>query len=69
MSFFPFILLKGILSPRCLETYHYDPKDITVLIDDDDPNHMQPTRENMIRMMIELIEGAVAGDSFFFHCL
>jgi len=50
-----------------IEVYHYDPKDITVLIDDDDPNHIQPTKENMIRAMIELIEGALAGDRFFLH--
>jgi metacaspase-1 len=74
-------------SLRCLEVYHYDPKDITVLNDDDDPDHIQPTKENMvvlyihlcptsctktrfqIRSMIELIEGALAGDRFFLHCL
>ena len=32
-----------------LDVYHYDSKDITVLIDDDyDTDHIQPTNENMV---------------------
>ncbi|KAF8816851.1 hypothetical protein BYT27DRAFT_7181309 [Phlegmacium glaucopus] len=50
-----------------IDVYHYDPKDITILIDDDNPDHMQPTRENMIKKMFELVDGARPGDRFFFH--
>lgn len=74
-------------SRHCLDVYYYDPEDITVLIDDDNPDHIQPTKENMvllymlsffhlmhlirvqIQKMIELVDGALAGDRFFFHCL
>ena len=80
------LLLKGVYFHRCLDVYHYDPKDITVLIDDDNPDHIQPTKENMvlyiylrsrsctktcvqIRKIFELVDGALAGDRFFFHCL
>ena len=43
------LLLKGRYPYRCLDVYDYDPKDITVLIDDDNPDHIQPTKENMVR--------------------
>lgn len=40
------------------ETYHYDPTDITTLIDDDEPGHVQPTRDNIVstshRLFVEL---------------
>ncbi|KAF8905200.1 caspase domain-containing protein [Gymnopilus junonius] len=32
-----------------IDVYNYDPADIVTLIDDDDPNHKQPTLENIVR--------------------
>jgi len=31
------------------------------------PDNIQPTKENMIQKMFELVDGAVTGDSFFFR--
>lgn len=45
----------------------YDPSDI-VLLTDDQPNPVAvPTRQNMIRAMQWLVQGAQPGDSLFFH--
>ncbi|KAF8200902.1 caspase domain-containing protein [Pholiota molesta] len=48
-----------------IEVYHYAPGDITTLLDD--PNHMQPTRANILKAIDELVKDANPGDSFFFH--
>lgn len=45
----------------------YDPENIVVLVDNDnEPDHVQPTRENVICQMRKLVEDARAGDQFFF---
>ncbi|KAF8156107.1 caspase domain-containing protein [Crassisporium funariophilum] len=66
-------LLKGphrdVLDMRQLliDKYHYAPEDITVLIDNDDPEQLQPTRYNILLKIEELVSGAREGDRFFFH--
>ncbi|EEB93309.1 hypothetical protein MPER_08056, partial [Moniliophthora perniciosa FA553] len=50
-----------------IETYGYHPNDITILLDNEDPKQKQPTRDNMILEMHNLIKDAVPGDRFFFH--
>ncbi|KAF8816852.1 hypothetical protein BYT27DRAFT_6378931 [Phlegmacium glaucopus] len=50
-----------------LDCYGYHPDDITVLIDDCDPEHMQPTEENLIQSMKDLVADARQGDQFFLH--
>ncbi|KAF8965366.1 hypothetical protein BDZ97DRAFT_1918225 [Flammula alnicola] len=51
-----------------VNVYHYDPQDITVLIDDDHPFHKQPTRDNILEEIDNLIRDAQENDRFFFHC-
>ncbi|KAG6811515.1 hypothetical protein H0H92_007069 [Tricholoma furcatifolium] len=41
---------------------------IVVLVDTDDPMQIQPTRDNLIRAIKNLVDGALPGDRFFFHC-
>jgi hypothetical protein len=49
------------------ERFGYKPDDI-VLLSDDNPNpQSQPTRDNIIRAMQWLVEGAQRDDSLFFH--
>lgn len=48
-------------------TYGYRPEDITVLKDDPTfPIHLQPTRENILRELKNLVVNAAAGDRFTF---
>ncbi|KAH9979131.1 caspase domain-containing protein [Russula compacta] len=50
-----------------IATYGYRPEDITVLKDDPAfADHLQPTRENILREMRSLVAGAAAGDRFTF---
>jgi len=50
-----------------IDTYGYAPEDITVLKDDPClPEHLQPTRVNMIRELKQLVSGAAPGDKFTF---
>ncbi|KAI3606425.1 metacaspase pca1 [Moniliophthora roreri] len=66
-------VLKGphkdvaVMKKLLIEKYGYHPNDITTLLDNKDPKQKQPTRENMINEMQNLIKDAVAGDRFFFH--
>ncbi|KAJ7154152.1 caspase domain-containing protein [Mycena filopes] len=50
-----------------LDLYGYEPSDITILVDDGTPGHVQPTRDNMLRAMRDLVDGAEPGDHLFFH--
>ncbi|KAF9534074.1 caspase domain-containing protein [Crepidotus variabilis] len=50
-----------------IETYKYELEDITVLVDDDEPDHVQPTRENILIAIGELVKDAREHDRFFFH--
>ena len=47
-TFLRFTLVRAINHGLISDVYHYDPQDITTLIDDDDPNQTQPTRENIV---------------------
>ncbi|KAF8259966.1 caspase domain-containing protein [Lactarius quietus] len=50
-----------------VSVYGYSPGEITVLKDVPDfPDHLQPTRENMIRELKSLVDGAASGDKFTF---
>ncbi|KAL0574367.1 hypothetical protein V5O48_007590 [Marasmius crinis-equi] len=51
-----------------VEKYQYDPKDIVTLVDTKDvKSQKQPTHDNMMTEMQNLVHGAAAGDRFFFH--
>ncbi|KAG5730380.1 Metacaspase-1 [Termitomyces sp. T112] len=50
-----------------MDCYEYLPEDIVVLVDTDNPLQTQPTRDNLICAMNNLVNGAQAGDRFFFH--
>ncbi|KAF9475281.1 hypothetical protein BDN70DRAFT_883915 [Pholiota conissans] len=50
-----------------INVYHYEPEDITILIDDDVSSHPQPTRVNILKAIEELIKDAKEHDRFFFH--
>ncbi|TFK39197.1 caspase domain-containing protein [Crucibulum laeve] len=50
-----------------IDHYGYKEEDIMTLVDVDEPGQVQPTRENIILHIQKLIEGARAGDRFFFH--
>ncbi|PPQ86772.1 hypothetical protein CVT25_012417 [Psilocybe cyanescens] len=49
------------------DVYGYDSNDIIFLMDDCDPEHVQPTRENIVLHIGKLIEGAKETDRFFFY--
>ncbi|KAN0118331.1 Caspase domain containing protein [Russula decolorans] len=50
-----------------IHTYGYSPEDIVVLKDDPTlPEHLHPTRANMIRELKQLVSGAAPGDKFTF---
>ncbi|KAI0290174.1 caspase domain-containing protein [Russula brevipes] len=54
---------RGVL----IAAYGYRPEDITVIKDDPAfPNHLQPTRENILRELRNLVADAAAGDRFTF---
>ncbi|PSR76607.1 hypothetical protein PHLCEN_2v8365 [Hermanssonia centrifuga] len=55
------------VSKLLIDRYGYEEKDITLLLDDDDPNHDQPTQRNITRAMEDLVHGAKPGDRFVFH--
>ncbi|KAJ4490169.1 caspase domain-containing protein [Lentinula aciculospora] len=50
-----------------IDHYHYDPNDITILIDIDDPKQLQPTRTNIRTELNKLVADARRGDHFLFH--
>ncbi|KAF8069274.1 caspase domain-containing protein [Lyophyllum atratum] len=50
-----------------IDCYSYMPKDIVVLVDTEEPGQVQPTRDNMIRAIKNLVEDAQSGDHFFFQ--
>ncbi|TFK35668.1 peptidase C14, caspase domain-containing protein [Crucibulum laeve] len=47
--------------------FGYKKKDIVMLTDDSTNEMMQPTRDNILRAMQWLVQGARANDSLFFH--
>ncbi|KAF8879362.1 caspase domain-containing protein [Infundibulicybe gibba] len=55
--------MKWLLTER----YGYDPQDVVVLIDKEEPGQVQPTRSNLLREIRNLVDGAQDGDKFFFH--
>ncbi|KAF9014363.1 hypothetical protein BDZ89DRAFT_1142399 [Hymenopellis radicata] len=50
-----------------MNVYHYSPSDIVTLIDDGGEQRFQPTRENILRELDNLVRDAQSGDHFFFH--
>ncbi|KAJ7121966.1 caspase domain-containing protein [Mycena crocata] len=50
-----------------IDTFDYDPVNITVLTDDGIPNHTQPTRANILLAISELVKDVKEGDYLFFH--
>ncbi|KAJ7641954.1 caspase domain-containing protein [Roridomyces roridus] len=50
-----------------IERGNYHPCDITLLIDDGVPGHMQPTRVNILKAIKDLVKDARPGDHFCFH--
>ncbi|KAJ7613499.1 caspase domain-containing protein [Roridomyces roridus] len=50
-----------------IERYYYRPCDIITLIDDGVSDHMQPTRNNILKAINELVKDAKPGDRFGFH--
>ncbi|KAK6977592.1 Metacaspase type II [Favolaschia claudopus] len=50
-----------------IEVYHYKESEITILLDDDDDAHTQPTRENILAAIAEFVKNVKAGDKLCFH--
>ncbi|KAJ7140906.1 caspase domain-containing protein [Mycena epipterygia] len=50
-----------------ISVYDYALEDICILIDDGIEGHAQPTRDNILLAITELIKDAKEGDHFFFH--
>ncbi|KAF5389656.1 hypothetical protein D9757_004112 [Collybiopsis confluens] len=50
-----------------IEKYQYNVNDVVTLIDIDHPKALQPTRDNIIAEMKNLVADARRGDRFFFH--
>ncbi|KAJ7090859.1 caspase domain-containing protein [Mycena belliarum] len=50
-----------------IDCYDYKRSDITILIDDDEQEHTQPTRDNILLAIAELVKDAAPGDQFCFH--
>ncbi|KAJ6532736.1 caspase domain-containing protein [Mycena vulgaris] len=50
-----------------IDIYHYTPADITVLLDDEIDGHIQPTRDNILDAIKDLVKGVKADDRLFFH--
>ncbi|ORY32109.1 metacaspase [Naematelia encephala] len=49
------------------ERFGYNPSDVIVLTDDTNDERAEPTRENIIRAMNWLVDGAQKNDSLFLH--
>ncbi|KAJ6594679.1 caspase domain-containing protein [Mycena capillaripes] len=50
-----------------VDCYSYKSADITILIDDGIPGHVQPTRVNILEAIKTFVKDAKAGDHFCFH--
>ncbi|KAJ6532726.1 caspase domain-containing protein [Mycena vulgaris] len=50
-----------------IDIYHYTPADITVLLDDEIDGHIQPTRDNILDAIKDLVKNVKGGDRLFFH--
>ncbi|KAJ7891831.1 caspase domain-containing protein [Mycena olivaceomarginata] len=50
-----------------IKCYNYLEDDITVLVDDGIPGNAQPTRDNILKAIDDLVKGAKEGDRFCFH--
>ncbi|KAG7094584.1 hypothetical protein E1B28_005410 [Marasmius oreades] len=57
----------AVMKDLLIDNYGYLPKDIVTLVDTKDAKQKQPTHDNMIEEMMNLVKDAVAGDRFFFH--
>ncbi|KAF9261144.1 hypothetical protein L218DRAFT_961845, partial [Marasmius fiardii PR-910] len=57
----------AVMKRLLIEKYGYHVKDIVTLVDTKDCKQKQPTHDNMIEEMQNLVNGATAGDRFFFH--
>ncbi|KAJ7860334.1 caspase domain-containing protein [Mycena leptocephala] len=52
-----------------IDCYGYTADNITILIDDGVPGHVQPTRANILKAIETLVKDAKAGDHFcFYYC-
>uniref|UniRef100_A0A8H7XZF3 Peptidase C14 caspase domain-containing protein n=1 Tax=Psilocybe cubensis TaxID=181762 RepID=A0A8H7XZF3_PSICU len=49
------------------DMYGYDPNEIVSLLDDNKEGSIHPTRENIVRQIQILVEGAKQNDHFFFY--
>ncbi|KAJ7765091.1 caspase domain-containing protein [Mycena maculata] len=50
-----------------IDSYDYVSDDISILIDDGVASHVQPTRQNILLAIAELVKDVREGDSLFFH--
>ncbi|KAJ7765090.1 caspase domain-containing protein [Mycena maculata] len=57
----------GDVRDLLIDCYGYLAADITILIDDGIPGHVQPTRDNILKAIHDLVKDAKAGDHFCFH--
>ncbi|KAJ7633411.1 caspase domain-containing protein [Mycena polygramma] len=55
--------MRGLL----LDIYNYTPAEITLLLDDGMPGHVQPTRVNILAAIADLVRDVKEGDQLFFH--
>jgi len=58
---------RGGVDWLVVDRFGYDPSDIVLLTDSANDDRSYPTRENMIKAMQWLVEGAERDDSLFFH--
>ncbi|KAF8125851.1 hypothetical protein K438DRAFT_2001886 [Mycena galopus ATCC 62051] len=48
--------------------YHYTPSEITILINDGIEDNLQPTHDNILAAILELVKDVKEGDQVCFHC-
>jgi hypothetical protein len=51
-----------------MQHYSYKDQDMVVLTDDNKDPRSVPTKDNIVRAMQWLVQGAQPNDSLFFHC-
>lgn len=60
-------MISTITSPLTSERFNYNPTDIVILTDDTSDPRKLPTRNNIVRAMEWLVQGAQRDDALFFH--
>ena len=55
------------LSAFLIERFHYQRQDMVILTDDQQNPMSRPTKQNILRAMQWLVQGAQPNDSLFFH--